>query len=380
MALCAALPFVAAGPVTAGELLRVLGASVEPLLYVLLLWALRRRPLWFGAVFCIAWLHREFAVFALPPLAALLWFDTRRIAWASLARAGASAGAVWGTLDLLKRFAPIGPPGGADAATAHASLAQEVVQVEKVLSFTLGTWMGRLHVLLTQGLPDQWGLRPIALVDAGVWSTHQAGSIVAGAALLVALTVALGCLGFAWRRLDWRALALPLFLAVVGLETIAAYGLHGGVAVESRTEPSYVLLALLLPIAVLGAFLLVETRRALRWVVVSLVVLWAAGMTVDNARLAREFVVSPPPSEHRELTDYLVSHHVKYARAIYWDSYRVTFLSRERVIVASTDSVRIETYQSKVSQAGLNAVDVVRQPCGEGARVSAWCVIDPLHR
>src|SRR6195256_4189196 len=44
LALVAVLPFVAATPVLSSNLLETLGASVEPFLYVLLLWSLRDRP------------------------------------------------------------------------------------------------------------------------------------------------------------------------------------------------------------------------------------------------------------------------------------------------------------------------------------------------
>jgi hypothetical protein len=80
------------------------------------------------------------------------------------------------------------------------------------------------------------------------------------------------------------------------------------------------------------------------------------------------------------LADYLTSHRIKYAWAIYWDSYRVTFLSKERVIVASTDIVRIPEYQTRVELNRLNAARIVRLPCDEGTHLAEWCVIDPFQR
>ena len=50
---------------------------------------------------------------------------------------------------------------------------------------------------------------------------------------------------------------------------------------------------------------------------------------------------NPQPDPHGELTEFLLSHQIRYARASYWDSYIVDFLSRERVIVASNGPVRI---------------------------------------
>jgi hypothetical protein len=58
----------------------------------------------------------------------------------------------------------------------------------------------------------------------------------------------------------------------------------------------------------------------------------------------------------------------------------VTFLTRERTIVASTETVRIPGYQVRVERNQLNAVRISRLPCDEGTHVAEWCVVDPLQR
>ena len=78
--------------------------------------------------------------------------------------------------------------------------------------------------------------------------------------------------------------------------------------------------------------------------------LWGAVNLAGNVRLVRASVSEPPSNEHREIADYLVSHQIRYARAIYWDAYAIDFLSRERVIVASVDLVRIPDYQRRVDE------------------------------
>ena len=83
---------------------------------------------------------------------------------------------------------------------------------------------------------------------------------------------------------------------------------------------------------------------------------------------------TPPPNEHRVLADYLVDHQIKYARAIYWDAYAVDFLSREQVIVASSDIIRIPEYQRTVDEHAAEAVRLSRLPCSGGATVASWCV------
>ena len=91
-------------------------------------------------------------------------------------------------------------------------------------------------------------------------------------------------------------------------------------------------------------------------------------------------MIRPPDNAHRVLADYLTSHRIRYATTGYWDSYRVTFLSKERVILASDDIVRIPGYQLRVDRNRANAARIVRMPCHEGEPVAGWCVIDPLHR
>jgi hypothetical protein len=58
----------------------------------------------------------------------------------------------------------------------------------------------------------------------------------------------------------------------------------------------------------------------------------------------------------------------------------VTFLSRERVIVASDDIVRVPAYQARVELNRANAARIVRMPCGGGTQIAEWCVIDPFQR
>ena len=65
---------------------------------------------------------------------------------------------------------------------------------------------------------------------------------------------------------------------------------------------------------------------------------------------------------------------------MYWDAYVTDFLTRERVIVASTDKVRISAYQARVEANSGMAVRILRQPCNEGRRVASWCIVDPWNR
>jgi hypothetical protein len=102
---------------------------------------------------------------------------------------------------------------------------------------------------------------------------------------------------------------------------------------------------------------------------------------VDNVRLLRDAYVNPQPNPHaRNLTQFLLNYQIRYARAIYWDSYIVDFLSRERVIVASSGTVRIPEYQRLVDEHRDRAALIERMPCEGPLRVAVWCIQLPTNR
>ena len=57
----------------------------------------------------------------------------------------------------------------------------------------------------------------------------------------------------------------------------------------------------------------------------------------------------------------------------------MTFLARERVVVASTDRVRIEAYQTAVAAHASETATLTRVPCEGGRRVASWCVVGPAR-
>jgi hypothetical protein len=282
-------------------------------------------------------------------------------------------------IDQLKRHVNIAGPGADHSAEANGSLAMEAAQVWQLVSFHPAVYIARLHLLLTQGLPDLFGARPLPLIAGGIWGDASVGSWLAGGALAAAMLLCAA--GLLWIVLKGKArgVRFQVFLSLVSVQGLAAYGLHGG-TIEARTNLNYLLLALFLPVALFGAYFQLETKAGYRRAAVLLIVAWMLPTLADSARVAREYIVRPPASLHRMLADYLTKHRIKYAWAGYWDSYRVTFLSRERVIVASTDIVRVPGYQMRVELNRLNAARIVRVPCDSGTHVAEWCVIDPFQR
>ena len=78
-ALLASLFYVLAAPALAASLIETGGGNPEPFLYVLLLWLLRGRPLAFGVVFGIGFLHREFTLYGLTAIVGLALLNDPRV-------------------------------------------------------------------------------------------------------------------------------------------------------------------------------------------------------------------------------------------------------------------------------------------------------------
>lgn len=381
LAFVAALPFAAPGALASMLLMQTLGASVEPFLYVLLLWILRRRPIAFGAVFAVAYLHREFVLFALPALLAVWWLErstTTASAGVFVAKAAAAFAAVWLAVEAVaRRTNTLGPAGGD---FSPGSLVAQSQMVMMRLAWEPRLYLARLTALTRTTLPDLFAVRTAPAWLVGVNSKLVLGSTVSGIAFAIAMLVgAVAIAGRHGQRTE-AANGFYLYLGLIAAQTVLAYPLNGGLDPNLPGVPRYVLFALLGPLAIAGACVAQRRPPALIAAVAAAIVLWSGLNLVDSVRVLHEYVTAPPPANHRALANNLVAHRIRYGRADYWDAYLVDFLSRERVILAPTRVSRISSYDARVDRNAANAVTIVHEPCDTGTRVAVWCVDDPLHR
>jgi hypothetical protein len=384
LALAAILPFAAATPVLSAELLETLGASVEPFLYVLILWALRRRPLAFGFVFALGFLHREFTVFAALATVVASWWETGRwnvfrTGW--LVRAACGFLAVWVVIDQLKRRINLFGPAGGGFAAAPLSLQLQSLLSRLVVRPT--SMMPKLQQVLLEALPDMLGMRPVQPLRYGMNASVVVGSWVVGGALLAVAALCIVRIAALWRShgtaMVRRSLSpFCIYIAAIGAQAIVAYSLSDAVSPDAAPILRYAFLALFAPIALVTALFELDRTRPFRAVVAALLCVVAAFSVADNLRVIGEYRSAPPANEHRILADDLVAHHIRYGTAVYWDAYITDFLARERVILASTDKVRISAYQAKVDDSPMR-VRVLRQPCS-GRQVASWCIVDAAGR
>jgi hypothetical protein len=378
-ALAAALPVIAFAPSVSTDLMAALGVGVEPFAYALILWQIRDRPVAYGATLCFGTLHREFTFLALPALALVEIGHRGFWSVASLAKRGAAFAAVWLLVDVLKRNINMLGPSGGNWASGSLTLGPQTFA--KWLSFDWSDYAGRLRDVVTWGIPDMLGIRTYVVSTYVVSSPIEAGFRIAALAFGVAVAMAIA-------RLLWLGRSVPLvpqrdglrlcvYLALIAVQNILIYGLNSGILIGAPTVLRYVIFAPLLPVALFAAYFLVE--RSPRWAATAAaaVAIWAAANVVDNARMVREFVRTPPPRTHRIAAEYLQGNGIRYARGRYWDAYVITFLSREKVIVSSTETVRISSYQAEVDRHPAEAVTLQRLPCNTGVKVASWCVVRP---
>jgi len=375
LAALAASPFIVAPFVTSAHLLEAQGGNVEPFLWVLIACTLREKPLALGAILAVAFLHREFSAYAIPALL-LLHLLRERGRVLPLVRPWALTGfaflVVFQGINALKPYADLQGPGSAGVRVSSGAqdnisllLARARVAPEALPQ--------RFRALGVEYLPMVVGLdgfRPNMLsigTDAHVgWRELLPVAAAAAGVLLVWLLVDLV------RRRSFEAVAFPVYLAIVGIEGGVVYALTRDLSMFTFR---YGLLALFLPVGF--AALVLQPWRPLTMRVAggALCGLLAAASLVDHAVVLQRARFAPPPPRFVPLAKRLEAGGVRLARGGYWRSYVVTFLTGERVKVASTELQRILEYQQLVERSN-DAVTIQETPC-DGQR--QWDVIGPWH-
>ena len=368
VALVALLPLLMPTPAVGTELLDASGASIETLVYVLLLWQLRHRPFAYGILLAVAFLHREFmaaAAVALLVAEAIAgerpWANPRRIGWAI-----AGFGLAWLVVDDVKMHLS-----GVAQSTQMASLGNSIC--------IDGESTNRVVALFREALPTVYGARPMVMQWFRMNSPIHTGWTINH--LLIILLGGVMVMGTGFRSRPPRSpeaggnpSPFPAYLVLTGVFAACVYPLSCNVALGYPPLLRYLLLPLLIPVGLFTAFARRQPRPWLLTTVVAGFGLWTALNVVDNVRVAAYALRNPPVSEHRVLVNYLESQRIRYAAAIYWDAYVLDFLSRERVTVGSLDTFRIPEYQQAIEAHRSDVVYLERLPCTGYATVASWCL------
>ena len=369
LAVLCSMFFLLAAPAMAKLLIETGGGNPEPFLYVLLLWMLRDRPLPFGLLFGLGFAHREFTAYGVTAIVAISLLADRRLTVERL-KAAAFAGVgfllVTQTVRIAYMFStPFGPGTSVtlpEVMHGGGALAQRYC-------FDPDTIPSSMVGLFANYFGTPFGATSDRIVTLGVRSNLAAGPAywpVLGGIFALALA------RVAWvsvrdRRPIWTGpAAVGTFLVLIGLQSGIVYAIARCGRLEVDTV-RYALLMLYAGVGVATLYFVYETKRVWRHAMVAALVVWTTITAVSHARLVDEYVRREPPYPQRALANYLVARGITHARADYWTAYATTFLTNEKVVIASTDTVRITEYQYAVEDNGEHAVTVQRQPCADGA-------------
>ena len=339
----ATLFFVLAAPITSAHFLTANGGNVEPALYVLLLWMLRRRPVWMGIVLGIGFLNREFTIYG---AAALLLLDawskqlfTRAVATGT-ASPSAPPAAVWIVFLGLRQILLSRRPRDVDGRPGRAARRQQpAADRGAAVPRSAGAIVSGIGGIFTSHWPTLFGLTPQPLTDFGIESAVQQGlprSCLAAPARSSRIPAS-GC------DRDSDVLRRPtsgprtsdfcVYLVLVA-RPFAAGLLVGRCGIVDfytmRYELLSVLGALAWPAGIFGRTLATVAR------------LWWRPAPLSSCCRSRptpgcwpNTSTRPPVAAKQELIAALDARGIRYAYADYWTAYYVSFMTRERIVVAS---------------------------------------------
>lgn len=352
-AVCAASVFALAPPTAAYRLMEAMGGNVEPFVFVVVAWALRSRPLACGVVLALGFLTREFVVYAAVALVAREFLTRRgqsRDAWMRVAIA---AVAFFAAVELVHALVPLSDVAG--PGTRPAAYHQ--------LDTEAGAGLGARVALAPSELPTRLAS------FLGALGPQPAGTLIA---LAVAVAfVRVGMLAFSERGSATSGVGVPpmaWFLMAVGLLALGAF-------IATRPPDNaplrYVLLALMLPVGLIAAWLSLEPRRAVRVALLFAVAVWGGLSAWNHLDYGRQFVRGQADPV-AVLGAALEARGIAVVWAPYWRAYKLSFLTGERVIAASTDVVRIREYQQRAAAGGASVPLVRDEPCPGGETLAGW--------
>jgi len=373
----ATLFFVLAAPITSAHFLTANGGNVEPSLYVLLLWTLRRRPAWMGIVLGIGFLNREFTIYGAAGLLAVDAIARRLFTMDSLRRyvvAFGTAAGIWLTFLGLRQWSSAAGP-GTTTADLHSQLAgNNLLQVAERLCVDVAAIASGAGRIATVHWPELFGLESQPLTDFGIESAVRQG--LSGSAWLLLPVLGIPLVRSVLRRSrvektgsEEASNEFAAYLIVVAAVSLAGY-LVGRCGVVDFYTMRYELLSVLGAAGLAGWYLRTERSSAIAaaWSACCAVIF--AISVAGHVRLIVEYSTDPPFAMKQDLIRALDARGIRYAYADYWTSYYVSFMTRERIIVASDDIPRIREYQEIVASHGSEAIRISRRPCEGGQQLT----------
>lgn len=371
--------FVLPGPGTAARLLEASGGTLEPFLYVLLLWLTRDRPAWCGLVLGVGFMNREFTIYGFLGVLILGAARGTLVTRAGLRRlltTVCAAATVWVAVQVARPHGSAMGPGTTPADLYGRS--GNLVEVADRLCLDLpAVPRGFLHIA-TIHWPRLFATEALPLREFDIESQATQGGYGAGLALGVAMLLALVRIAVRLAR-EKRVRVehdVCAYLVLVGVLSVSGYVI-GRCGVIAPVKMRYDMLSIVGAVGLAAWYLRIERSKWLRVVWVALVVWWAAVAAIAHGRLWSEYLNDAPPGGKRLIVRQLDARGIRYGIASYATAYPVAFLSDERIIVASSSRVRILAYQAEFEAHRAEAVGISRTPCAQGTRAMAGVYFCP---
>jgi hypothetical protein len=378
LGLLVAAPVALPGATTARDLTEALGMNIEALLFALLLWLWRERPILLGITAAVAVKNREFALYAVT---ALLLVDVLRDRSATFWRRRlvtlVAFALTWSAVEMLRLHSSAIGPG---TSVAMLGGGDNMAVAANAMCIVPSMMPRDLWVTATELLPYQFGITmdPRSTARAyGVWP-FQAPWLWAPVVAVLAFGVVRG-LARARRDGPTSMTWFGLYLVLVGSQAVVVYALTRC----GHTSPytlRYTLLSLLIPAGALALGLERESRTGIRWLMIGVVSAWIAVCAMDHGTLVYALAKADTRGSYRQLTNYLEGQGIQFIQADYRTGYQVAFLSGER-IKAWTPFERVHDYTLAVRANLDRAVEVRRvgeERCDGATVVVEFYVCPPI--
>lgn len=378
-ALLPTLLFALPPPGTTARLLDANGGNVEPFLYIILLWLTRARPGWGGLILGVGFLQREFTIYGLVALLAIEAAQGVLVTRDGMRRRLVmfrTAAEIWLVVQWLKQYSSAAGPGTSLANIFHPK--DNLLELLSRTCVSATAAAGGVGRLFTEHWPVLFGTRVLPLADFGIESRVSQG--VAWGWVLPAAAMLLALAGIAVRLLrdrSWRTeYTFPAYLTLAGCFSIGGYvaGRCGEVGFGTFR---YDLLSIAGAAGIAAWFLRAEPAKPLLRAWAILFAGWLALVAVPHGRLLLEYLTHPPVGPKQLVVRTLEAQGVRYATSDYWIAYAVTFMSRERIVVASEDFLRIPGYNDVVKAHAGESVRISRTSCVGGRTVTPGLYICP---
>jgi hypothetical protein len=364
--------FALPAPGTAARITEANGGNVEPFLYVLLIWILRERPIWGGAALGLGFLQREFALYGFVALLAIDLLHGQLFTRLGLGRRAisvATAAIVWAVVQWLKRFSSGAGPG--TSFTDVYNPQSNIFELAGRVCLDLAATLGGLPKLAIAHWPALFGTEKLALTDFGIDSRLTQG--MPGIWLLLALLLGSAAVCVAMRLArsrGWRReFDVCAYLVIVAILSLAGYVI-GRCGTVDFYYMRYDLLALLGASGLAAWFFAARPHRLVATAWVAALCVWLALPASVYGRLWHEYLTAPPAGGKQIMIRHLEAEGIRYAFSDYWIAYTISFLTKERIVVAATDVIRIAEYNRVVNEHRGEAIRISRRACGGGREVS----------